>query len=307
MTVSVGIRLPHQLLREGADALAGFAEAVDASGIERVWTGDHVSFRGGKGYDGLLASTAIAAVTRRVVVQTAVYLLPLRHPLPVARQVVGVTELAPGRFVFGVGVGGEDRDEVRNCGVDPSSRGRRMDESLFLVRRLLNGETVDHEGESYVLERASIRPAPSSPPPIIVGGRSEAALRRAGRFADGWLGVWVSPERFAASVSAVEDAAAEAGRQQVPWDHGLLAWCGFADERAAARSSLAHEMESFYGLPFERFERSSPYGTPEDVAEALAPYASSGAATILLSPVASDRDQALECVARVRELLEAAT
>jgi alkanesulfonate monooxygenase SsuD/methylene tetrahydromethanopterin reductase-like flavin-dependent oxidoreductase (luciferase family) len=301
--VQIGIRLPHELFRHGVDRLAEFAMAVEDSSIARVWTGDHVSFKGGKGYDGLLASIAIAAVTRRVTVQTAVYLLPLRHPLPVARQVAGVAELAPGRFVFGVGIGGDDPLEVANCGVDPSTRGRRMDESLSLIRRLLAGETVDHSGDFFGLEGASIVPAPTPAPPIIVGGRSAPALRRAGRLGDGWLGVWVSPERFASSVATVEKEAADSGRDGVKWDHGLLAWCGLATERSEARERLARAMEAFYGLPFERFERSSPYGTPEDVADALRSYVDAGATSILLSPIATNTDQALAGVAHIVDLL----
>jgi alkanesulfonate monooxygenase SsuD/methylene tetrahydromethanopterin reductase-like flavin-dependent oxidoreductase (luciferase family) len=130
-------------------------------------------------------------------------------------------------------------------------------------------------------------------------------LRRAGRLSDGWLGVWVSPERFASSVATVEKEAADAGRPDVKWEHGLLAWCGLNPSRSDARERLSRSMESFYGMPFERFERSSPYGTPEDVADALRPYLEAGATSILLSPIASDTDEALAGVARITELLSA--
>ena len=303
--VEVGVRVPHGLFAEGPDAVAAFATSVEASDLDRIWTGDHVSFKGGRGYDGLLTAIALAAVTRRVTLQTAVYLLALRHPVPVARQVAAVAELAPGRFTFGVGVGGDDPAEVANCGVDPATRGRRTDESLALVRRLLAGETVDHDGEAFRLRGASIVPVPTAPVPVVVGGRSAAALRRAGRLGDGWLGIWVTPDRFAASVAAVEEAAAAAGRARADGspEHGLLAWCGFAESRAAARGPLAAAMEALYQQPFERFERSSPAGTPDDVAAALAPYVEAGATTLLLAPVAADRDEAIAGACRVRELL----
>ena len=178
-----------------------------------------------------------------------------------------------------------------------------MDESLSLVRRLLAGELVDHDGDSFHLERASIVPSPTPVPPVVVGGRSTAAMRRAGHMGEGWLGVWVSPERFASSVATVEQEAAKAGRADVAWQHGLLAWCGLATQRTVARDSLARGMEAFYGLPFERFERSSPYGTPDDVADVLRPYVDAGATSILLSPIASSTEEGLEGVARVSELL----
>jgi alkanesulfonate monooxygenase SsuD/methylene tetrahydromethanopterin reductase-like flavin-dependent oxidoreductase (luciferase family) len=301
--VEVGIRVPHGLFGLGPDAVASFAADVEASGLDRIWTGDHVSFKGGRGYDGLLTVTALAAVTRRVALQTAVYLLALRHPVPVARQVAAVAELAPGRFAFGIGVGGDDPAEVANCGVDPATRGRRTDESLALVRRLLAGETVDHDGDAFRLAGASIVPTPAPPVPVLVGGRSPAALRRAGRLGDGWIGIWVTPDRFAAAVAGVEDAAAGVGRTDVPWQHGLLAWCGFGPSRDAARGPLAAAMEALYRVPFERFERSSPAGTPDDVAAALAPYVEAGATSLLLAPVAADADEAIAGACRVRDLL----
>ena len=70
----------------------------------------------------------------------ALYLLPLRHPVPVARQLATIGGFAPGRLTFGVGIGGEDRHELEICGVDPGSRGRRMDESLEILRGLSAGQ-----------------------------------------------------------------------------------------------------------------------------------------------------------------------
>jgi alkanesulfonate monooxygenase SsuD/methylene tetrahydromethanopterin reductase-like flavin-dependent oxidoreductase (luciferase family) len=304
--VAVGVRVPRGLFAGGVDRVAGFAAAVEDAGLDRLWVGDHVSFRGGQGYDGLLQATALATLTRRVAVQTAVYLLPLRHPLPVARQVASLAELAPGRLVFGVGVGGDDPAEVANSGVDPATRGRRMDESLAVVRRLLAGEVVDHRGEHFVLDGAAIRPTPEPAVPIVVGGRAPAALRRAGRLGDGWLGVWVGPERFADSTAAVARAAGDAGRSDVVWQHGLLVWCGFGPTAAAARPALAAAMEDLYHLPFERFARYSPHGTPDDVATFLMRYVDAGASTVLLAAVADDPDEVVAGAARVRAVLRGA-
>ncbi len=125
----------------------------------------------------------------------AVYQLPLRHPVPVARQLADIAQLAPGRFTFAVGIGGEDRHEVSMCGVDPAPRGRRMDECLAVLRQLLAGPPVTFHGEFFCLDEAVIAPAPAPPVPVVVGGRSDAAIRRAGRLGDGWLGLWNSPRR----------------------------------------------------------------------------------------------------------------
>jgi alkanesulfonate monooxygenase SsuD/methylene tetrahydromethanopterin reductase-like flavin-dependent oxidoreductase (luciferase family) len=121
----------------------------------------------------------------------------------VARQLASIAELAPGRLTFGVGIGGEDRHEIRVCGVDPRTRGRRMDECLQILRALASGGPVTFEGEFFSLNDALVIPTPSPPIPLVVGGRSEAAVRRAGRLGDGWLGIWVSPKRFATVVDQI--------------------------------------------------------------------------------------------------------
>ena len=211
---TVGIRVPHELFEGGARRLRDGVAAIAAAGIDRVCVGDHVSFHGGRGFDGLVQATALAALCD-LEVQTAVYLLPLRHPVPVARQVNSLAQLAEGRFVFGVGVGGEDPNEVAMCGVDPATRGKRMDESLTIVRALLAGETVDATGGFFELDSARVLPAPDAPVPVMVGGRSAAALRRAGRLSEGYLALWTTPDRFTAAVAEVEEHAAVAGRANV--------------------------------------------------------------------------------------------
>jgi alkanesulfonate monooxygenase SsuD/methylene tetrahydromethanopterin reductase-like flavin-dependent oxidoreductase (luciferase family) len=304
--VEVGLRLPHGVGEDGA-RLRAFAAAVDESSVDAVWVGDHVSFHGGTGYDGLQQATALAALTERVGIATAVYLLPLRHPLPVARQVATLGRLAPGRFTFGVGVGGDDPGEVANCGVDPRTRGRRTDEALALLRPLLAGETVTADGEFFPLRGASIGAAPDPAVPILVGGRAPAARRRAGRLGDGWLGVFVSPERFAAGVAEVEQAAAAAGRGDFAGRHGMLVWCGFGPDARAARPALAAAMEGLYRQPFERFERYTCCGTPDEVAAGLQPFVDAGARVLHLAAAGPDPTQAVAAAASVRATLRRAS
>ncbi|CAB4365534.1 MAG: LLM class flavin-dependent oxidoreductase [Actinobacteria bacterium] len=301
--VTVGLRISHELFEAGdARALRVYLHAADGAGIDRLCVGDHVSFHGGRGFDGLVQATAIAALSD-LEVQTAVYLLPLRHPVPVARQVSSLAQLAGGGFVFGVGVGGEDPNEVRMCGVDPTTRGRRMDEALPIVRRLVAGESVTHRGEFFEMEDARVLPVPPRPVPVVVGGRSPAALRRAGRFADGYLGVWVSPEKMMMAIAEVEATAVAAGRIDVLWRHGIQMWCGFGDTATQARALVSAEMEELYHVPFERFERYTPTGSPADIAAAARPYVDAGCTDVNLIAVAATPDEALRCTAEVRRLL----
>src|SRR5207248_5635639 len=122
--------------------------AVEA-GLDHLAVGDHVSFAGGHGTDGLIQSGALLAAHPALSVQTAVYLLALRHPAVVARQLSTLALIAPGRFSFGIGVGGDDRRELELCGVDPRTRGARTDEALELLRAFLTGKKVTFHGRVF--------------------------------------------------------------------------------------------------------------------------------------------------------------
>jgi len=278
-----------------------FLAQVEEAGIGHVCCGDHVSFFVGMGFDGLVQATALAMLHPTLRIYCGLYLLPLRHPVLVARQLADIERIAPGRLIFGVGVGGEDRHEVSICGVDPATRGLRMDECLTIVRQLLTGTAVTFHGRFFDFDDAVIVPAAATIP-IIVGGRSDAAIRRAGRLGDGWLGIWNSPRRFAVAVEMAAQEAASAGRPG-PVRHAMQVWCGLADSKEAARACLAPAMQAFYQLPFERFERYCPYGTADDVAEFLAPYAEAGCTEFNLIPQSPDHDLAIAGTAAVQKML----
>lgn len=304
--IRVGVFPPLDGAAPAAGGQRAFVAAAAEAGLDHVCTGDHVSFFVGAGFDGLVSATALAAGHPTMPVYVAVYLLPLRHPTLVARQVADLASLAPGRLVLGVGIGGEDPHELEICGVDPRTRGRRMDESLTVLRSLLTGESVTFHGSFFDVVDALIVPPPRATVPIIVGGRSDAAVSRAARLGDGWIGIWNSARRFGEVVARIEDEAGEAGRSPVPRDHAMQVWCGIADQADRARSLLATAMEGFYQTPFERFERYSPYGTPADVAEFLAPYIAAGCTTFNLIPQSPDRETAIGGAAEVKQLLERA-
>jgi len=286
---------------------ASSTRAIAAAGLDHVVCGDHVSFIVGAGFDGLIGATHELATAPSLRAFVAVYLLPLRHPVLVARQLSSMSERYPGRLTFGVGVGGEDPHEFEICGIDPRTRGRRMDESLSVLRALLAGAPVTHHGEFFDLDEALILPAPQPAIPIIVGGRSDFALRRAGRFADGWIGIWNSARRFEEATAIIDDHAAAAGRRNVDWQHAMQVWCGIGGDPATGRASLAPAMEGMYGLPFERFERYSPTGTPDTIAEFLEPYVAAGCRTFNLLACAADLDTAVDGVAEIRHHLDLVT
>jgi alkanesulfonate monooxygenase SsuD/methylene tetrahydromethanopterin reductase-like flavin-dependent oxidoreductase (luciferase family) len=271
--------------------------------VDHLCVGDHVSFFVGAGSDGLITASTLLAAQARLPVYVALYLLPLRHPVPVARQLATLAQLAPGRLTLGVGIGGEDRHEIEVCGVDPHTRGCRMDESLEILRALADGSPVSFSGEHFSLKEAIVSPPPSPRVPLIVGGRSDAAMHRAAQFGDGWLGIWVSPRRYKDVCDHIAMDAAQSGRHVGGFEHALNVWCGFAPRHEKARQLLATQMEAFYQMPFEPFERYSPSGTPEQVAEFLIPYIEAGCSRFNVIPCANDLQSSIAAVGELRARL----
>ncbi len=292
-----------RMLRSPVDERRALLARVADAGLDHLFVADHVSFFDGRGMDGLVNAATLLASHPRLDVYVGVYLLALRHPLPVARQIASLSESAPGRLSLGVGVGGEDRHEIEICGVDPATRGRRTDEALAVLRPLLAGERVTHRGEFFAFDDALIRPSPKPAVPITIGGRSSAAVRRAGRYGDGWLGVWCSPKRYAEVVRETAEAAEQAGRAKVEWRHGLQVWTACDPDRDLARARLASAMEDMYRTPFARFERYSPSGSAAEIADFLAPYVDAGCSVFNLMCIAESDERAIDAMGEVRRRL----
>lgn len=295
--------VPPGLTACSAAELGELMRRIRDAGIDHVSTGDHVSFWHGSGLDGFVLASAMTVAAPTLGVQISVYLLPLRHPVAVARQLSTLATLTRGNLVFGVGVGGEDRSEITSCGVDPTTRGRRTDESMRILRALLLGDPVTYRGEFYDLDAVAVRPAPDPAVPIVVGGRSDAALRRTGELGDGWAAMYVTADRFARSLTVIGDHAQAAGRADVAWFHTLEVWCGFGDTVDEGLRRLADTMSATYAMEFEPFRRYVAAGTPEDVADFLRPYCEAGVQACNLVPLAGTPLEAVEAVGRVRELL----
>src|SRR3954447_18880360 len=124
--IRVGSFFPRQVLGTDRASAHRTLARIAAAGLDHSGTADHVSFHDGSGIDGIVDATALAMLHESLPVYIAVYLLALRHPVTVARQRATLAERAPGRIIFGVGVGGEDPRESAVCGVDVRTRGRRL-------------------------------------------------------------------------------------------------------------------------------------------------------------------------------------
>jgi probable F420-dependent oxidoreductase len=151
----------------------------------------------------------MAAVTERLRFMSYVYVLPMRDPFTVAKQVGTVACLSGGRIAFGVGAGWLT-EEIALLGVDPRSRGARMDEMLEVMTDLWHDGRAEHHGRFFDFPEVGMFPVPDQPVPVWVGGRSDAALRRAVRH-DGWLGMNYDLEEIERLLARLARLRADAG------------------------------------------------------------------------------------------------
>ena len=269
------------------DDLVAFVEDVDAKGFDEIWLGDHVSFAI-PFLDPLLMIAQAAVASRRLVFGTGVYLLPLRHPGPVAKMTATLDHLSEGRFIFGVGVGGEFPKEYEVCGVPREERGRRLTESIEAVRALWSGKPASYGGEHFRFEDVPMLPPPrqTGGPPIWCGGRRSPALRRAGQLADGYVSYVVTPEMFARALAEIDGAAEAAGREDAPFGTGHLLFARIDDSYERALDIATESLSRRYAMDFRKAAaRYAALGTGEQVAERIVEFHRAGARHIVVDLV----------------------
>jgi probable F420-dependent oxidoreductase len=297
-------------LRFGMMAGAGNREqavhTVDTAkrlGYDVVWTGDHVAFTGPIN-DPLTQLVYLSALAPDMMFGTSVYLLPLRHPTTVAKMVATVDRLmGAGKFIFGVGVGGEFPPEYEACGVPVKQRGGRANEAIPLIKRLWTEDKVEHRGKYFSFGAISMQPKPATPggPPVWVGGRAEAALRRAARFGDGWMPYVVTPKRYADGMEVIAKEAAAAGREFETFGTSIHLFVTLGANYEQAIELAGKLLSVRYAMDFrEPAKRYCAAGRPADVAGRIGEFIKAGARDVgvdLICPNA-DRDSQLEQFAR---------
>jgi len=218
------------------EQLVPLAQAAEAAGFHGVLLSDHLFYPeqlrsqypyspdGKPGFDGATlfpevwtSIAAMASATTRIHFSTLVYVLPLRHPLEVAKTLATLSRLAGGRVALGCGAGWI-QEEFDQLGVDFKTRGARFDEMLGVLRALWRGGMVEHHGRFFDFDRLQMSPAPRAPLPIYVGGVSPPALRRAARLGDGWMGTGQDPAEVPALLARLRELRAAAGRASEPFE-----------------------------------------------------------------------------------------
>ncbi|HEY1643073.1 MAG TPA: TIGR03619 family F420-dependent LLM class oxidoreductase [Streptosporangiaceae bacterium] len=159
---------------------------------------------------------ALGAVTSRLKFVTFVIKLPVRHPVLVAKQVTSTAVLTGGRLVLGVG-SSPWREDYEVLGVPWAGRGRRLDEALVILRGLSAGGYFAHHGEAYDIPPVKIAPVPAEPVPVLIGGHSDAALRRAATAGDGWMHGGGDPAVLAGLLARLTEFRRQAGTAGRPF------------------------------------------------------------------------------------------
>jgi probable F420-dependent oxidoreductase len=264
---------------------------VEALGFESVWTGDHVSFHNPM-YEALTLLATYIPITSRIRLGTAVYLLALRTPAIAAKITSTLDALSGGRLIFGVGVGGENPKEFEVVGVPHAERGARVTEGIDVVRTLWRDTPASFRGRFTQFEGVSLDPKPVQKPgpPIWIGGRSDAALTRAGRQGDGWVSYVVQAERYAQSVAKIRAAAG--GRSLESFAFAHLGFITVGRDWESAKAVWAQALTKRYAQDFEPLARKyGIIGTPEQCAEQIARFEAAGCNYMIANPIGDPKDE----------------
>jgi probable F420-dependent oxidoreductase len=266
--------------------LSEIGRAADTLGFDCIWVTDHLVFpskvqsrypyspdgasplRTDTPYlDAFSTLSFLSAVTHRVKLGIAVYILPLRNPIVTAKVAATVDVLSGGRLLLGVGAGWME-EEFAIAGEDFSTRGARMDECIAVMKALWTQESGSFDGRFFQFEAARMEPPPLQKPhpPLVVGGESDAALRRAATIGDGWIGMYHNAETVRAPIARLMRYLREAGRADRPFEITVLggSWVE-PDEVQRLAAAGVHRINVF---PWRR--DSTPTADLERFAEKVA-------------------------------------
>jgi len=302
--MKLGICLPHYGRPIEPSRLAQIAARAEEMGLDSIWVTDHVIvprdisliYRNDM-LDPLAMLPWLAGVTERIALGTSVIVLPYRSPLPVAKLLASVDVLSGGRLIVGVAVGWVE-GEFEALNVPFRERGRRTDEAIRVIRMLWTQDEVTFHGEFYKLDRISVLPKPwQNPPPIWIGGKSEAAQKRTARLGDGWMPSFITPDEFRAGVERVQELAA-AEEREVPADHfGTLINFALADSPEAA-AAMAGPFIPRGRVDEATIRQCTAFGPPEVVAGRIEDYVKGGGSKFILRPLCPP-DAMLDQLARL--------
>ncbi|MEW6301744.1 MAG: LLM class flavin-dependent oxidoreductase [Thermodesulfobacteriota bacterium] len=276
--IEFGVALP------AVTGIAEFARRAEELGFDFLACGEHVMFHGPV-TNTFIALSVAAGVTRRIKLLSSVVLLPL-YPAALAAKMGAVLDVASGgRYHFGVGIGGEFPKEFEACGVPVTQRGARTNEALEVITRLWTEKNVAFEGRFTKLSGVTIDPPPVQKPrpPIWVAGRKEPAMRRAARYADGWIPYMYTPQQLRDSVETIARFRQEYGKDMSTFTPGLFIFSAVHANGDEARQMAAERLGRQYAQDFSTLvNKYALAGTPEECRKRLQEYVDAGARMVIL-------------------------
>jgi alkanesulfonate monooxygenase SsuD/methylene tetrahydromethanopterin reductase-like flavin-dependent oxidoreductase (luciferase family) len=278
---SIGVFLPYE------SPPASFGRLAEDAGFDRVASGEHVLFRRPI-LNAFVALTAVAAATERIRVLTALTLLPLYPPALAAKLASSLDVVSAGRLDLGVGVGGEVPEEFDACGVDVRQRGRLADEALAELARYFDAAAPAAAPAPADQAQMLPKPVQQPRPPIWIGGRSDAALRRAARFGDVWLPYLVTPEHVHEGIAKLRRYRDEAGATQPPQSTqppqaAVVVFAAVGRDGRAVETEAKQFVSRLYNLEEARVGRYVVAGDAATVVARLTEFVDAGANTVLLN------------------------
>ncbi|MDJ0270799.1 MAG: TIGR03619 family F420-dependent LLM class oxidoreductase [Aigarchaeota archaeon] len=308
MGIRFGVALQNYV---AAGESISFRDLIDAArlaeelGYSSVWVWDHLILGSRRFYpihESLIVLSAVAAHTEQVKLGTGVFLLALRNPVVVAKQVAALDHLSNGRVVFGVAAGWYER-EFRACGVPFGRRGEVLETNVEILKRLWSEESVSGRYGSYEFSNVRLEPKPVQKPhpPIWMGGYVEKALMRIGRIADGWVSYFYTPESFKKGWEKILSYARQSGRDVSKLSNCVMLPALLARDRRSGLEAVSKFVEKYCDLPpwSEASVESALTGSARECVEYAEQFARSGAEELVLMPVFSNISEIRE---KVREL-----
>jgi probable F420-dependent oxidoreductase len=279
--MGIGFGLWHQGMPDAA-TLFEYIDKAEAWGIDSVWLSDHLM--GSRPEVAIVPMmAAIAARTQRLKFGPSVMMLPLRHPIAVAREIATLDFLSGGRVIMAVGLGA-DEHEAEAFNVPLKHRGAMTDEGVSILRQLWSEPVVSHHGKHYHFDNVTITPRPTKKIDLGVGGRSDYALRRVARLSDGWFASFVTPQEFAEGTAKITAFAKEYGRENDAIEAGSIVFCHVDPDGHKARRDFAAFFADNRRRPPEMMLERSAVGTPEECREMLQRYLDHGLTKYALWP-----------------------
>lgn len=285
--VGVGFGL-FRLGMPTAETITAVAERAEQWGLDSFWLSDHLLAPTPE-LDVIATLSLLASRTSRIKLGPSVFLLNLRHPLVAAKQFATLDYLSNGRIVMAVGTGANLND-YSACGIPTEGRGKRLDEGIEILRKIWTESNVSFHGKYFNFNNATLEPKPkkrtnndSGTIDIWVGGRSEAALKRTARLADGYFASFQTPEEFARNMATVRDYAAQFGRANARIESGLILLCRLAPTRERAIEEMRPILQASGRADFVQ---RAVYGTPDDIITRLEEYIAVGLDKFVLWPLA---------------------